>query len=146
MHEHDPVTYDILGAAMKVHNNWGPGFLEAVYQKSLDIELRRRGHIVAKEVPFDLFYEGVPLGLSYRADLVCDDVLIELKAHSGLGDADYAQVLHYLRCTGLRRGLLLNFGTPKLQKRRFVHGWPDSAPSASSVAAPVPDGTTTSQP
>ncbi len=145
MHDPDPVTYDILGAAMKVHTYWGPGFLEAVYQKSLEIELQRRGHAVRREVPFALAYDGEDLGVCYRADMVCDDVLIELKANAGFCDADYAQVIHYLHCSGLQRGLLLNFGMPRLQKRRFVNGWKDSADSAPSAAPPAPDAAT-SQP
>ena len=98
-----------------------------MYQRSLEIELARRGHTVRREVPFALSYEGVPLGHCYRADLVCDDVLIETKAHAGLSDADVAQVIHYLRCSKLRRGLLFNFGLPSLQIRRFVNGWDDAA-------------------
>lgn len=108
---------------MAVHRYWGPGYLESVYQKSLAIELRRRGRPVEREVPFPLAYDGEDLGCVYRADMICVDVLIELKAHSGICEADEAQIIHYLRCSGLRRGLLLNFGLPSLQKRRFVNAW-----------------------
>lgn len=121
MHEED--SYDIIGAAIDVHNHWGPGYLESVYHKSLAIALRRRGRDVQCEVPFPLSYMGEDLGCVYRADMICDGILIELKAHSGLTGADEAQIIHYLRCSGLRRGLLLNFGLPALQKRRFVNGW-----------------------
>ena len=116
-------TFDIIGAAMAVHRHWGPGYLESVYAKSLAIELRRRGREVRREVPFPLSYLGEDLGCVYRADMICGDVLLELKAHSGICDADEAQIIHYLRCSGLRRGLLINFGRPSLQHRRFVNGW-----------------------
>ena len=108
----DADTYEIIGAAMEVHRTWGPGYLEAVYRKSLAIELTLRGRDVRMEIPFPLAYKGHDLGTVYRADLVCDGVLVELKAHSGLCDADFAQTLHYMSSSGLRRGLLLNFGLP----------------------------------
>lgn len=127
----DSTTYAIIGAAMAVHRYWGPGYLEVVYQKSLAIELTRLGLPVQREIPFPLAYDGVDLGTTYRADMICDEVLVELKAHSGLTDADVAQTLHYLRSSGLSRGLLLNFGLPSLQKRRLVLGtaWLSSVPS-----------------
>jgi GxxExxY protein len=146
METRDPDTYAIIGAALRVHNHWGPGYLESVYQKSLAIDLRRQGLPVQREVPFPLSYLGEDLGTVYRADMICGEVLVELKAHSGLCDADYAQILHYMRCSGLRRGLLLNFGLPQLQKRRFVNGWTDSADSAPSAAPRSGDEATMPQP
>lgn len=139
MEPDDQQTRDIIGAAIKVHKIWGPGFLEAVYHRSMEIELTLRGHDVRTEVPFALVYEGFALGPTYRADLICGAVLLELKCHSGLGDADLAQILHYLRASGLRRGLLLNFGLPRLQVRRVVNGWePGSASDSAFSAAPLP--------
>ena len=142
----DPLTYDIIGAAIKVHRHWGPGFLEAVYKKSLQVELVRRGFDVRVEVPFPLSYDGVDLGTCYRADLVCEDVLIELKAADGIHDFHIAQVVRYLRASGLRRGLLLNFGLPMLQKRRVIVSAGAPAGSGSSVdsvfAPPEQRGTT----
>jgi GxxExxY protein len=139
MERDDRETHDIIGAALKVHRTWGPGYLEAVYHKSLEIELQRRGHQVRTQVPFALSYEGISLGTAYRADLVCGDILLEVKAHSGLGDADFAQVIHYLRCSGLGRGLLLNFGLASLQARRFVNGWDDALATDRSPDPPMPD-------
>lgn len=133
----DPLTEAIIAAALKVHQAWGPGYLEAVYRKSLVIELTLRGHLVQTEVPFNLSYEGFDLGTTYRADIVCDGVLLELKSHSGFSNADFAQLLHYLRSARLQRGLLLNFGRATLQIRRLVNGWDDSAFSASSAAVPT---------
>lgn len=133
--ESDPDTYAIIGAAIEVHRWYGPGCLEAVYHKALGIELRRQGIPFRREVPFPLAYKGEDLGMAYRADLVCGDVLVELKATSGLAEHDVAQVIHYLRSSGLSRGLLLNFGLPILQKKRVVLAWePPSADSALSAA------------
>ncbi|MEK6976297.1 MAG: GxxExxY protein [Candidatus Thermoplasmatota archaeon] len=140
----DPLTYDIIGAAIDVHRYWGPGYLERVYHKSLEIELQLRGLDVQREIPFPLAYRGVNLGTNYRADMICGNVLVEVKAHSGIHDADIAQVVHYLRSSGLGRGLLLNFGLPALQKRRVIVG-DNSLVSAVSVGSvPTPnEGTTT---
>lgn len=105
---------------MEVHRIWGPGYLEAVYHKSMVIELGLRGIPVATQVPFPLSYKEVDLGTCYRADIVSANVLVELKSHSGIGDADLAQTLHYMRSSGLRKGLLLNFGLRSLQMRRIL--------------------------
>jgi GxxExxY protein len=100
----------------------GPGYLEAVYQRAMAIELRHRGVGCRREVAFELSYKGEDVG-DYRADLICDNgVLVELKAHGGLNQFDEAQVIHYLRATGLSTGLLINFGLPTLERRRFVLG------------------------
>lgn len=122
-HPEDPRTFAIIGAAMEVHRELGPGFLEALYHEALIIELAARGITARSEVPFQVRYKGKPLGHMYRADLVCDNgVLVEIKAHSGFGEADEAQIIHYLRASGISTGLLLNFGRPSLQQRRFVFG------------------------
>lgn len=133
MRRDDSLTRALIGAAMEVHNYWGPGYLEAVYQKSLVNELGRRGFKVQAEVPFALHYKGDDIGAFYRADLVCENVLLELKSHSGLCDADLAQTIHYLCCTGLERALLINFGLPRLQYRRVVNGWIDDETSDDAV-------------
>ena len=139
----DAETFAIIGAAIEVHRWFGPGYLEAAYQKALAIELRLRGIPCRREVPFPLVYKGEDLGTAYRADMICGNVLVELKATCGLADHDVAQVVHYLRSSGLSRGLLLNFGLPLLQKKRVVLDWtPPSAVSALSAsttaAAEVP--------
>ena len=118
----DPLTYNIIGAAMEVHGEFGPGFLEPVYQGALAIELRRRGVPHEREVQLPVTYRGEPTGAPYRADFICDRrVLVELKAHKALGAADVAQVVHYLKATGLRLGILLNFGAPRLERRRVIY-------------------------
>jgi GxxExxY protein len=118
----DPRTYAIIGAAMEVHRNLGSGFLEAVYQEALAIELRLRGVPFRREVAAAVTYKGHPLGAPYRCDFVChDEVLVELKAQTSVGGAEHGQVVHYLRATRLPIGLLINFGTPSLSFQRFVN-------------------------
>ena len=117
----DPETYAIIGAAMRVHRALGAGFLEAVYHDALGLALETDGVPCQREVPFRLQFEGRPLRTSYRADLVCfGQVLVELKALRALTGAETAQVLNYLKASGLQRALLLNFGTPRLEYRRLV--------------------------
>jgi GxxExxY protein len=119
--ERDPRTYAIIGAAMEVHRQLGCGFLEGVYHEAMRIELERRGIPFGKEVPITVFYKGQALETIYRADLICyGSVLVELKAQSGCGNAEKAQLINYLKATKLKVGLLLNFGAPSLQFERVV--------------------------
>ncbi len=113
--------YDIIGCAMSVHSELGHGFLEAVYQEALAIVLNERQIPFVKEKVLDIAFRGRLLQKKYIADFICyDEVIVELKATDGLGDHDIAQVLNYLKATGKKIGLLLNFGTPKLQYRRVI--------------------------
>jgi len=114
--ENDPQTYAIIGAAMEVHRELGSGFLEAVYQEALALELAKRLIPHHREVMLPIHYKGERLCCAYRADFICfDDVIVELKAQSALTAVDRAQVYHYLKATGYHRGLLLNFGAKSLQ-------------------------------
>lgn len=115
-------SYNIVGAAFDVYNKLGPGFLESVYQECLEIELKKREIPYEREKDIQIFYDGVKINQSYRADFVCyDKIIIELKAISSLEDAHRAQVYNYLRATGYKLGLLLNFGNPQgLEKERIV--------------------------
>ena len=117
----DPETYAIIGAAMAVHAELGHGFLEPVYQAALERELLAQRIPFRREVEIPVSYKGIPLEVSYRADFVCfDRVIVELKALQKLSGVEESQVLNYLKATGLVRGLLINFGTPSLQHKRFI--------------------------
>lgn len=115
-------SYKIIGAAFKVYNTLGAGFLEAVYQEALEIELQRQGIPYEREKELKIVYDGVELKQTYKADFVCyGKIIVELKAVSALDDAHRAQVYNYLHATGLKMGLLLNFGNAEeLEKQRIV--------------------------
>lgn len=118
----DPETFAIIGAAMAVHAALGNGFLEAVYQEALGIELESRGIPFNREVELALMYRGKVMSTSYRVDFICyDSVLVELKALRDLTGIEESQVINYLKASKLGRALLLNFGQPRLQFRRFAH-------------------------
>ena len=117
----DPQTYAIIGAAMAVHGELGNRFLERIYQEALEIELEVRQIPFRIEAPIAIQYRGRTLDASYRADFICyDEIIIELKALTKLMDAHLEQVIHYLKSTGMKRALLLNFGSSKLEYRRVV--------------------------
>lgn len=104
-------SYKIVGAALKVYNMLGPGFLEAVYQEALEIEFQRLGIPYEQEKELKIYYDGIELKQTYRADFVCyDKIIIELKAVSCLDDSHRSQVYNYLRATELNLGILINFG------------------------------------
>ncbi len=118
----DPRTYEIIGSAMEVHREFGPGFLEGVYQDALEIEFQLRGIPYQREKAIVIKYKGQPLQHPYRSDFVCfDEVLVETKALKQLTSSDIAQTLHYLNATGLKVALLINFGAPSLEHRRFAN-------------------------
>lgn len=119
--EKDPITYEIIGAAIEVHRVMGHGFLEAVYQEALSIEFSLRKIPFQKEVDLPIYYKDKILSTSYRADFLCyDSVIVELKAISQLSGKEEAQIINYLKATGLETGLLLNFGANSLEYKRFV--------------------------
>ncbi len=119
----DPETYKIIGCAQKVHSTLGFGFLEKVYQSALEIELKKSNIRYEREKAINIFYDGSKLGDSYYADFVCfDSIIVELKALKRLSKIEEAQVIHYLKATGLKRALLINFGATSLEVRRFING------------------------
>jgi len=119
--QRDPQTSAVLGAAIEVHKELGPGFLEAVYLNALCLELMSRAIPFSREIAIPVFYKDTKLDCGYRADLLCfGSLLVELKAQTGLTEVDDAQVINYLRATNIERALLLNFGTPKLQIKRLI--------------------------
>lgn len=123
---HDDLTEAILGCAIKVSRELGPGFLERVYENALAIEMRHAGLRFAQQKGLEVWYRGEPAGLFSADFLVEGRVLLELKAVKALDESHLAQGLNYLRSTGLEVCLLLNFGGPKLEIRRLVPGpeWP----------------------
>jgi GxxExxY protein len=105
------LSYAINGAAFKVYNALGHGFLEAVYQEALEIEFQEKGIPYEREKELRIFYEDHQLNQTYKADFVCyDKIIVELKAVSEINDAHKAQVYNYLHATGFKLGLLYNFG------------------------------------
>lgn len=113
------LTYSIIGAAQKVHRALGPGFGEAVYHVALARELRLREIPFESEKPFKVHYEGALCGM-YKPDMVvCESIIVELKAVSELAKEHRAQAVSYLKASGLKTALLLNFGGTSLEVRRL---------------------------
>lgn len=116
-------VYAIVGAGIEVHRELGPGFLEAVYQEALEIELREHRIPFEAQKSLRISYKGKTLNKEYFADLVCfGQIIVELKALGRLSGNEEAQILNYLKATGLRVGVLVNFGSHgKLEWKRFIH-------------------------
>ena len=114
-------SFAIIGACMEVHKYFGNGFLEPVYQESLEIEFTSQSIPFDREQQLELNYRGFKLNKLYKADFRCfDKIILELKALEMLTNQHLAQVLNYLKAIGLRLGLLVNFDQKKLEYRRIV--------------------------
>ncbi len=115
-------TYAVAGAAIELHRTLGPGFLENVYQEAMQLELTARSIPFEAEVPLSINYKGQSLTQKYYADLICfGQIIVELKALNQLSGTEDAQLLNYRKATGLRVGLLFNFGSHgKLERKRLV--------------------------
>lgn len=117
---HKEITGKILSAAFQVHNVLGPGFLEKVYENALLRELRLRGLKVEQQKEVAVEYKGEEVG-TYFADLLVEKkVIIEVKAVDSLSAVHEAQVINYLKASGLQVGLLLNFASPRLHYKRLA--------------------------
>ena len=119
-HGADGVVWAVIGAAFEVHQELGYGFLERVYQRALQVELIRRGVAAEIERRIQVQYKGVVVG-DYDADLiVADSVAVEIKVNPQYDKRDQAQLLNELKATGLKVGLLVNFGRNKVEYKRLV--------------------------
>ena len=119
------ITYAINGAVFEVNDILGPGFLEKVYENALLVEFRRRGLKVKNQVPITVSYKGEVVG-EYAADLLVEDkVIVELKTVENLDRAHEAQLLNYLKATGVHVGLLVNFKRKKADIKRMVLDLPE---------------------
>ena len=118
----DNKTYAIIGAAMEVHRELGCGFLEAVYQEALEREFTYQEIPYKSQHPVRIEYKGKPLKKTYEPDFICyDDVIVEIKAMDKLSSNEHAQIINYLKASKLGIGLLINFGSPSLQHKRFIY-------------------------
>lgn len=114
-------VYAIVGAAMEVSNVLGSGFLEAVYQEALEIEMRERKIPFVAQPAISISYKEITLAKTYIPDFICFGlVIVEIKALKALTTVEEAQLLNYLKATGKPVGVLINFGTPKLEWKRMV--------------------------
>jgi GxxExxY protein len=122
------ITRRIIGAAIEVHRQLGPGLLESAYETCLVFELKQLGFLVEQQKPLPVVYKGIVLDCGYRLDLVVEDaVIVELKAVEQLTAIFEAQVLSYLRVTSKKVGLLINFHVAVLKNgiKRIVNEFPD---------------------
>ena len=121
--ELDAVSEKIIGAAYKVSNTLGAGFLEKVYENALAHQLRKDGVKIEQQRPIKVYYDDVVVG-DYFADLIAEGiVIVELKTARRIEDIHLAQTLNYLKATGLMLGLILNFGKPKVEIKRVVNNF-----------------------
>lgn len=114
------VTARIIAAAKEVHRTLGPGFEEVIYQRALARELPTHGLEFEREVWIDVHYKGEKVGRK-RVDFIIDEVMVEIKAKGELEPVDFVQTLSYLKASGYKVGLLLNFGATRLEIKRIVN-------------------------
>jgi GxxExxY protein len=121
-HQFEELSSRILATGVDVHKALGPGFMEAIYQKAMEVAFEHRGIPISRQKEVLVYFEEVPVGLQ-RMDLVVDSqIIVELKAVKAFEDIHFAQLRSYLKATGLHVGLLLNFNAPTLAIKRVVLG------------------------
>jgi len=114
-------SYQIIGACISVHKELGPGFLEAVYQEALGLELKNRKIPHVRENALTLYYKKTKLQKSYSVDFVCySHIILEIKALSKITSEHESQLLNYLKATNLKLGFLINFGERSLKYKRLI--------------------------
>ena len=114
------LSYRVVGLAMDVHNQLGHGFLEKVYEKALMVQFRKEGISAIRQHPIPVYFQNELVGDFYADILVEDKIILELKTGQAIAPAHRAQALNYLKATGLRLAIILNFGKEQLQHERFV--------------------------
>ena len=119
-HNFEKLSYKIIGIAINVHKNLGPGFMEVIYQRALAKEFNIAGIEFAREQWIPVNYKNQPIGRK-RVDFLCKDLLIEIKAKAEFDQQDHIQTLSYLKATGCEVGLLINFGSRKVEIKRLVN-------------------------
>ena len=108
---YEELTREIIGAAKQVYDILGHGFVESVYQEALEIEFQRRQISYRREIEINVYYDGVKLNKTFRADFLCHEkIILELKAVANIDEGNLLQLSNYLRASGLQVGLLINFG------------------------------------
>lgn len=121
MYLYEELSQEVYNAASEVYDTLGSGFLEKVYEKAFIVELNNRGIKVEAQKPLEIYYKGTNVG-TYYADIVIEDkIIVELKAQKMVAHENFTQLLNYLRASGLRLGLLINFGGEKLFVKRLIN-------------------------
>ncbi len=118
--KHEKITKSVIGCAFEVINELGAGFLESVYEKALLLALRQRGLSAVVQYPIKVMFRGESVGDFFVDLLVEEKVIVELKAVKAIVPEHQAQIINYLNATGIEVGLLINFGNPKLEYKRFT--------------------------
>lgn len=114
-------SYELIGVCMEVHNELGMGFKEEVYKEAIEIEFRERGIPFKREVSFNIEYKGKQLKRKYPADFVVfDSIILEAKAATKIVGPFIAQTINYLKASGIKLGIIVNFGEPTLKYKRVV--------------------------
>lgn len=117
--KYEDITEKIIGCSFEVINELGAGFLESVYEKALSVALSEKGIVFKRQYPIAVMFRGQCVGEFYADLFVEDKIIVELKAVKSLLPEHQAQLINYLKATGFEVGLLINFGNPKLEYRRF---------------------------
>ncbi len=119
-YDFDDITSEIIGACIEVHRNLGAGFQEITYQRALALELQARSIDFVREEKIPVYYKGKQID-TRRVDFVAEDCVVEIKAKSEFDPEDYIQTLSYLKASGYRLGLLVNFGNKRAEFKRLVN-------------------------
>ncbi|MGD0077280.1 MAG: GxxExxY protein [Sedimentisphaerales bacterium] len=117
---HKELSYKIVGCAMEVHSQLGSGFLEKVYENALMVLFRKEGIAARQQTPIKVNFEGELVGEYYADILVDEKIILELKTADKIVDIHRAQILHYLTATGIKLGMILNFGSKSFEYERLV--------------------------